>query len=131
VTHKCLWSVVLMAVLCLNLVKPANASSLPSNGTIIGGLVAAIAAVAVVILVVVYEVPKKRAITGCVSSGPNGMTITDEKDKRVYALSGATAGITAGERMKLSGKKVKTKSQDKTLQWETKNVSKDFGVCQP
>jgi hypothetical protein len=131
VTRKCLWSVVLMAVLCLNLVKPANASSLPSNGTIIGGLVAAIAAVAVVILVVVYEVPKKRAITGCVSSGPNGMTITDEKDKRVYALSGATAGITTGERMKLSGKKVKTKSQDKALQWETKNVSKDFGVCQP
>jgi hypothetical protein len=31
--------------------------------------------------------------------------------------------------MKLQGKKVK--AADKTVVWETKAVTKDFGVCQP
>ena len=59
------------------------------------------------------------------------MTITDEKDKQVYALSGNTAGIKPGDRMKLQGKKVKSKGADKTLVWEAKAVPKDFGVCEP
>ena len=57
------------------------------------------------------------------------MTITDEKDKQIYALSGDTAGIKPGNRMKLQGKKVK--AADKTVVWEAKAVTKDFGVCQP
>jgi hypothetical protein len=33
--------------------------------------------------------------------------------------------------MKLKGKKVKTKSIDKKLGWETAAVTKDLGVCHP
>jgi hypothetical protein len=58
------------------------------------------------------------------------MTITDEKDKRVYAESGSTAGITRGDRVKLQGKKVKAQGPDKSLAWETEKLNKDFGVCQ-
>jgi hypothetical protein len=61
----------------------------------------------------------------------NWMTITDEKDKQVYALSGNTAGIKPGDRMKLQGKKVKSKVAEKTLVWEAKAVAKDFGVSEP
>jgi hypothetical protein len=59
------------------------------------------------------------------------MTVTDEKDKQIYALSGNTAGIKPGDRMELQGKKVKSKGADKTIVWEAKAVAKDFGVCQP
>jgi hypothetical protein len=57
------------------------------------------------------------------------MTVTDEKDKEIYALSGDTTGVKVGDRMKLQGKKVKSKGPDKTLAWEAKKVAKDFGAC--
>jgi hypothetical protein len=58
------------------------------------------------------------------------MSVTDEKDRQIYALSGNTVGIKPGDRMKLQGKKVKPKSPDKTLVWETRGVNRDFGLCQ-
>ena len=57
--------------------------------------------------------------------------MTDEKDKRIYTLSGNTAGLKLGDRMTLQGKKMKQKGAGKTLVWETKTVRKDFGACQP
>jgi hypothetical protein len=59
------------------------------------------------------------------------MSLSDEKDKRVYVLSGDTAGIKPGDRMKLKGKKVKLPGPEKTVGWEATKVAKDFGVCQP
>jgi hypothetical protein len=35
----------------------------------------------------------------------NGNTLAKEKDKQIYALSGDTTGIKAGDRMKLQAKK--------------------------
>jgi hypothetical protein len=57
------------------------------------------------------------------------MTITDEKDKRAYALGGNTAGIKPGDRVKLQGEKVKT--ADKTFVWQADSMIKDFGACPP
>jgi hypothetical protein len=102
-----------------------------TTGDVIGIIVVAVAVVAVIVIVVVHESTKKRTITGCVSSGPNGMTVTDEKDSQIYALSGNTVGITPGDRMKLQGKKIKLKGPDKKLVWEARSVAKDFGACQP
>jgi hypothetical protein len=59
------------------------------------------------------------------------MTVTDEKDRLVYTLSGNTSGIKPGDRMKLRDKRAKAKGADKTLVWEATEVAKDFGVCQP
>lgn len=132
-TQKSLWRGVLIVVLCAALATPARAQTggkIVSNGTIAGVIVGVAAAVAVVIILAVHY-SKKRAITGCVTSAGSGMTITDEKDKQIYSLSGDTPGIKSGDRMKLQGKKVKSKGDDKTLVWEAKAVSKDFGVCQP
>ena len=82
------------------------------------------------IVVVIHELSKKRTLTGCANSGENAMTIRDEKDKRVYMLSGNTAGIKPGDRMTLQGKKIKPNGSN-TLTWETKKITKDFGACQP
>ena len=59
------------------------------------------------------------------------VSVTDEKDKRSYALSGNTADIKAGDRVTLQGKRIKPKHAGKPVAWETKTISKDFGTCQP
>jgi hypothetical protein len=133
VIQKSLWRGVLIVVISVALATPARATSLDTTArNIVIGIVAVTAAVAVVItLVILHESRKDRTITGCVSSEGSGMTIADEKDQQVYALSGNTVGITPGERMSLKGKKAKSKGAKHTLVWVATNVNKDFGVCQP
>jgi hypothetical protein len=89
------------------------------------------AAAVVIVTVVLIHHSKNRTITGCVSSAKNGMSVTDDKDKRLYSLTGNMGGIKPGDRMTLQGKKIKPKDANKTLVWETKKINKDFGVCQP
>ncbi len=125
-------SVVLIIALILALAPPSNAQGsgkIGYNGPVVGPILGGAAAVAVVIILAVHY-SKKRSITGCVASTGTAMTITDENDKRIYALSGNTTSVRPGDRMKLKGKKVKPTSPDKTLVWEATDVSKDFGVCQ-
>jgi hypothetical protein len=129
---KVLSAVLLIALsfaLCVP-VEAQNSGKIVSNGTIAGVIVGVVAGVAVVAIVAIHY-SKKRTITGCVNSGANGMTVTDEKDKHIYALSGDTTNIKPGNRMRLQGKKAKSNSPDKTLVWEARKVTKDFGVCQP
>jgi hypothetical protein len=124
---------VLIVVLSVANATPARADSLQTAGDeIVIGIVAVTAAIAVLATVLILHYKsKKAAITGCVISGDDGMTVTDEKDRRTYALSGNTTGIKPGDRMRLQGKAVKPKSPEKTLVWEAKEVTKDFGVCPP
>ena len=120
--------IALRFVLCM----PAEAQSsgkIVSNGTIAGAIVGVVVGVAIIAIVAVHY-SKKRTITGCVNPGGNGMTVTDEKDKQIYALSGDTTGIKPGNRMKLEGKKAKS-TAPQPLEWEARKVAKDFGVCQP
>jgi hypothetical protein len=132
VTKKCFWRGVLIVVLSLVLAAPAKARGFPSVAGIVAAIVGVAAAVVVVIVVVIHESIKKRAIiTGCVKSGENGMSVTDEKDRRIYALAGNTAGIKPGDRVTLQGKKIKSKGANEMLAWEVKKEVKDFGACQP
>ena len=126
-------SVVLIVSLSCVLCLPAeaqNSGKIVSNGTI-AGVIVGVAAAVVVITVVAVHYSKKRTITGCVNSAASGMTVLDEKDKQTYALSGDLTGVKPGNRMKLQGKKAKSKGPETTLLWEEKKVSKDFGVCRP
>ncbi len=125
-----LWRWVLTVALSVVLITPARADKLQTAGEEIVIGIVAVAAALVVTTILVIHYSKKRNITGCVSSGENAMTVTDEKDKQIYALSGNTVGIKPGDRMRLQGKKVKPKSPDKTLVWETREVNRDFGPCQ-
>jgi hypothetical protein len=133
-THKFLWHGVLIAALCLVLAIPAQAQPNSLNNmarNIVIGIVAVSVAVVVIAVVVVRESRKKRTVTGCVTSGANGMSVTDEKDKRIYSLSGNTADIKLGDRVTLQGKKAKPKDANAPLTWEVNKETRDFGVCQP
>jgi hypothetical protein len=128
--QRCIWRGVLIVVLSVALATPARADSLKTAGEeIVVAVVAVTAAIAVVVTVLVIHYSKKRTITGCVNSGGSGLTVTDERDRQIYSLAGNTVGITAGDRMKLKGEKVKSKGSDRTLVWETQGVTQDFGVC--
>jgi len=130
--EKSLWRGVLIVVLCVALATPANASTdLQSNArNIVIGIVAVAAGIVVITILVIHH-SKKQTITGCVNSAGSGMTVTDEKDKLVYALSGNTAGVKPGDRMKLQGKKLKAAGAGETPVWETTGIKKDLGVCRP
>jgi len=130
--QKSIWRAVLVIALSLAVATPATANNLDNAGrNIVIGIVAVTAAVAVVLTVVImHESKKDKTITGCVKSGPSGMTIADEKDQQIYALTGNTVGITPGDRMSLMGKRAKPKG-DQPRVWVATSLTRDFGVCQP
>jgi hypothetical protein len=130
-TSKYLGCGVLIVALSMVLAMPARADKLQTEGEaiVIGIVAVGVAVVVATVLIIHYS--KKRKITGCVNSGESGKTVTDEKDKRVYVLSGNMVGVKPGDRVTLGGHKSKPKAPDTTLVWETKEVTRDFGVCQP
>jgi len=110
----------------VTLAKPSKAESLDTAGKqIIAGIVVVSAALAVgITLLILHEKHKTSAITGCVTPSASGMSVTDEKDKRVYALSGDPVGVKPGDRETLEGKR-----HGKIF--AARSVIKDLGVCQP
>lgn len=100
----------------------------PSGAQVYGGIIGGAAAVGVITYLAIHY-SKKREITGCVASLGSGMTVTDEKDHNTYLLSGETANVAPGTRVKLAGKKIKPKHGNSTLDWNTTKVKKNFGAC--
>jgi hypothetical protein len=127
------FSGVLIILLSLVFNTPLEAGDVGSDAKLAAQSAAGVAlyaAAAVAVVLVVIHYSKKRTVTGCVSAGADGATVTDESDRHIYMLSGNTSGITAGNRLKLRGKKKRLKGSDQVV-WEAKNVVKDFGVCHP
>jgi hypothetical protein len=133
VIPKSIGRAALVAVLCAALATPARADKLQSDaGNIIIGIVVVVAAIVVVTVVLVrHEAKKDKTITGCVSSAGSKLTIADEDDKEIYEIAGNTAGITPGDRIKLKGRKAKSKGPDHAHLLVATKVAQDFGVCQP
>jgi hypothetical protein len=123
---------VLIVALSLALVTPARPDTLKTDShEIVAGIAGAAAAIAVVVTIVAIHYSKKRSITGCVAAAGDSMTITDERDGKIYSLSGSSAGITSGHRWKLQGRRVKPAGSDQKLEWDVTREARDFGVCQP
>jgi hypothetical protein len=111
--------------------KPRPESSLPTKGQVDGAVAGIVVGIVATTAVVVYLLMRKPTITGCVTSGQNGMTLTAENGTHPYALAGNTAGVTPGNRMKLAGKKEKSTANSSPVVWDTEKVSKDYGACRP
>ncbi len=122
---------VLIAMVVATLAKPTRASNFDTDyKLLVTGIVVASAAVAVVVTVlVVHHSRKKSAITGCVTSGPSGIGMTDEKDKRIYALSADSISLKPGDRMTLQGRR--RKQSGGAWVFELHGITRDFGSCQP
>ena len=122
---RSLWNALLIPIVILSLIQPARAETLDAAGKQIYAGIAVVAAAAVVgaVFLVLHEKHKTTTVTGCVAPAAGGMSLTDDKDKQVYALSGTPAGVKPGDRMTLNGKR-----HGKVF--ETRSVIRDLGVCQ-
>jgi hypothetical protein len=122
--------IVLIIVLSGALAVPARAESFQTLGRQIdvGIVVVSVAIGALVVFLIVHYSHKTSKITGCIRSGANGLSVTDEKDKRLYALSGDPVGVKPGDRMTLAGKR---KQSGQTFVFEAQSVTQDLGACQP
>ena len=103
----------------------------PSKGEVIGIIAGAAAALTVVGLLIYHETHTHPSITGCVVSGADGLTLKNEKDKKVYALSGDSAALRAGERVTLKGKKIKDSIGNGKPSFQVEKLTKDYGTCNP
>ena len=129
---KIFWRGLLVAVLCVSLAVPVGAQNIgPNFSSDKHAVIGAAVGVAAVVVLVVVVLTHKQKITGCVSGNDSGMSVTDEKEKVAYTLSGNTAGIKAGERVTLQGKKAKSKDKGSAPTWQVDKLTKDLGSCHP
>lgn len=77
---------------------------------------------------VFYAVHHGQRLTGCAVSRANGLELQNRDDGQTYALVGAVATIKPGERVRVSGKRVK-KSAGPTPQFLVDHLSRDYGAC--
>jgi hypothetical protein len=84
--------------------------------------------VGVGIAVLIYLViPKEKKIEGCVAAGDHGMQLTNESSHEIYALTGESANLQAGTRVKLKGKLHKKNAG--VREFEVRQVLKQEGAC--
>lgn len=118
---------------CLLLSLPAfpqSGSIGPSKGEVIGGIAAAPPSSASwATSSIIHETHKHPTITGCLASNADGLSLTNEKDKKVYTLAGNLAALQAGKMLVIKGKKVKDSAGKLSFQLE--KLTKDLGACQP
>ena len=91
--------------------------------------IAVIAAVGVGIGFGVYfAVHHGHSLTGCAATASDGLQLATDGGGQTYALGGDVAGIKAGDRVRVSGKKDK-KAGGAVQTFEVSKLSKDFGPC--
>jgi hypothetical protein len=120
------------AAVCLLLVtaatEPAVANSIPTTSDVVWIGVGIGAIGAGIGIGVYYAVHHNHSLNGCAVSGANGLELQNKGDQQTYALVGAVNAIKPGERIRVSGKRVK-KSSGPTPQFLVESLSKDFGPC--
>jgi hypothetical protein len=102
----------------------------PSKGEVVGAAVS-IVAVVVVGTVVLVEVNKSHHnLKGCVTAGPDGLTLHTEGNSKVYALTGVMAMVKVGDVIKVHGSKSKGKKDSAGDQdFAVEKMSRDYGPC--
>lgn len=90
-----------------------------------------IVAVIVVGTVVLVEVNKSHHnLKGCVTAGPDGLTLHSEGNSKVYALTGVPVNVKVGDVIKVHGSKSKGKKDSAGDQdFAVEKMSRDYGPC--
>jgi hypothetical protein len=99
----------------------------PTTGEVVGVGVAAAAVIIVGTVVLVKVHNSHHTIKGCVTAGPTGLEVQNEKDNRSYALTGVTSNVKVGDIIQVRGSKEKDSAgnQDFAVQ----RMSRDYGQC--
>ncbi|MGD0730084.1 MAG: hypothetical protein ABR956_02390 [Terracidiphilus sp.] len=126
-------AIAIVCALALILVAPPQAQATEPIGGVthsdevwIGVAIAAIGAG--IGIGIYYAIHHSHNVTGCTASGASGLELQSKGDGQTYSLVGAVAGIKAGERIRVTGKKVK-KSTGPNQQFLVEQLSKDYGAC--
>ena len=75
-----------------------------------------------------YAVHHSQSMTGCTVSGAGGLELQNKGDQQTYVLIGAVSAIKPGERIRVTGKRVK-KSAGPAPQFLVDHMAKDYGSC--
>jgi len=123
----------LVCALSVTTIAPRNAQATTPIGGVTGGdavaIGFAIAAISAGIGFGIYfAFHHGHSLTGCAVSGANGLQLKNKGDQITYSLVGAVGTIKPGDRIRVSGKRVK-KSAGPAPQFLVDNVSKDYGAC--
>lgn len=108
--------------------KPAVANSIPTKSDVVWIGIGVGAIGAGIGIGIYYAVHHNHSLNGCAVSGANGLQLQNKGDQQTYALVGAVDAIKPGERVRVSGKRVK-KTAGPTPQFLVEQMSKDFGAC--
>ena len=107
-----------------------NVSFGPSGAEVAGVAIGVGAAVAAGVAIGVHHA--NHTVDGCVSDGSGGMQLKTQSGAATYVLTGNTAGIRAGERVRLHGTKVKPPKRSTTARtFQVESEKKHFGPCKP
>ncbi len=105
----------------------------PSQGEEVAIGVAVGAGIGLASTAVAVHYHNEHTFKGCVSTGPNGLQLLNDKDKNTYSLVGVTADIRAGEKVKLHGEKKEQKRKHKgdpvNREFLVEKTTKDLGPC--
>ncbi len=130
--HRVL-AMVISCALAVSAAQPAAAES----GTPIGGVTqgdvvwigVAVAAIGAGIGIGIYfAVHHDSSLTGCAVSAANGLELQNKGDQQTYSLVGTVSLIKPGDRVRISGKRVK-KASGPQPQFLVEHLSKDYGPC--
>ena len=77
---------------------------------------------------VYFLVRTPPTITGCAVTGPTGLSLQAAGDSHTFLLTGDTAAITPGDRVKLKGKRQKKDAAGNRAYLVT-ILKKDYGPC--
>lgn len=116
------------ALLVTAATEPAVANSIPTQSDVVWIGIGVGAIGAGIGIGIYYAVHHNRSLTGCAVSGANGLDLENKGDQQRYALVGAVNAIKPGERIRVSGKRVK-KTAGPTPQFLVEQLSNDFGPC--
>ena len=71
----------------------------------------------------------KPSVTGCAVQGSSGLTLQNEADSQSLVLTGNTAGIKPGDRVKVNGKREKQATGATTRGFVVADLKRDYGAC--
>jgi hypothetical protein len=128
VRNKFIAKAAVCALLVSAATKPAVANSIPTQSDVVWIGIAVGVIGAGIGIGIYYAIHHNHSLTGCAASGANGLEFVNKGDQQRYSLVGAVNAIKPGERIRISGKKVK-KTAGPTPQFLVERLSKDFGPC--
>lgn len=102
----------------------------PSTGEVVGIAAGAVAVVVIGTVVLVHVHNSHHILKGCVTSGPGGLEVLNESDKKTYALTGVPANVKVGDIVRVNGSKdKKAKDSAGNQEFIVEKMSRDYGPC--